>query len=214
MEIRSLVLNNNPLSGPLPANLTNISYMGGPMANFYFNDTNLCEPQDAAFQTWLAGIGTVQSTGIACASFDYFVYDEYGGSAQDVDKTPQPDDDEQMCWNFSGSNILHWADWNVFETAQDISENVKSYWTNAGGMMKYLWRWWMQGIEPPDLGEGWSTLIESSGGNHWESYDFSDYYYSHWHKNVMSAVEDYLHNGYGVSLRIYDMKTVRMQGTP
>lgn len=198
--IITLRLDNNPLSGALPANVLNLS----PNPGFSFNNTNVCEPQDAAFQAWLASIPAENKTGIACSSFDYFVYDEYGGSPQDVDKTPQTGDDEQMCWNFSGSNILHWTGWNVLDTAQDISENVKSYWTNAGGMMKYLWRWWIDGSSPPDLGADWSMLTAIGGGDHWENYDFSDYYYSHWHKNVMAAVKGYLHNGYGVSVRLYD----------
>ena len=49
---------NSMLNGPLPQSLTNLNlkFIG-------FDNTNLCEPSDAAFQTWLAGIPTVRRTG-------------------------------------------------------------------------------------------------------------------------------------------------------
>ena len=59
-----LAMNDTQLSGALPLSfiqLTNI------LALFYQN-TNLCEPQDAAFQLWLQGIAFTQKSGIACSA--------------------------------------------------------------------------------------------------------------------------------------------------
>ncbi len=59
---RNLKLNDNPLGGALPANLTNLT-----LWVFHFNNTSLCEPPDAAFQSWLASISDLQRTGVLCA---------------------------------------------------------------------------------------------------------------------------------------------------
>jgi len=55
----------NPMSGPLPQSLVNV-----PPATFDFkyDHTNLCEPRDAAFQTWLASLHIVIRTGVKCSN--------------------------------------------------------------------------------------------------------------------------------------------------
>ena len=58
-DLKQLILSNNPLSGTLPLSLTNLSVLEG----FWFDETDLCEPIDDAFQTWLQGIFIVFSTG-------------------------------------------------------------------------------------------------------------------------------------------------------
>lgn len=62
-NLQALKFNATQLSGPLPIELMGLT----ALSSFHFNDTDLCEPQDSAFQTWLDGIGTVSSTGVACA---------------------------------------------------------------------------------------------------------------------------------------------------
>ena len=54
-----LLLADNSLSGTLPLSLIDLSVL----YIFWFDNTSLCEPIDAAFQTWLAGIANVRSTG-------------------------------------------------------------------------------------------------------------------------------------------------------
>ncbi|OQY44950.1 MAG: hypothetical protein B6242_11570 [Anaerolineaceae bacterium 4572_78] len=62
-RLRDFKINNNPnLSGSLPLGLQN----NAGMTHFYFNNTQLCEPQDADFQAWLGGVSNVQDSGIAC----------------------------------------------------------------------------------------------------------------------------------------------------
>jgi Leucine-rich repeat (LRR) protein len=55
-------LYNNQLSSRIPTTLTNLTNL----YNFQFNNTNLCEPQDATFQTWLSNVPNVVSTGYSC----------------------------------------------------------------------------------------------------------------------------------------------------
>lgn len=66
-DLSLLHLHKNQLSGSLPANLVNLT----ALRDFNFADTNLCEPVDEAFQTWLSGIAHVSSTGITCAEMKH-----------------------------------------------------------------------------------------------------------------------------------------------
>ena len=61
-ELQGLFLNDNPLSGALPRSLMNLN-----LISFYFNNTHLCEPPDATFQAWLAGIYDLRRTGVVCS---------------------------------------------------------------------------------------------------------------------------------------------------
>jgi hypothetical protein len=56
-----LGINDNPLSGSIPTSLTALH-----LVEFDFGNTNLCEPVDAAFQTWLHGIRFLSGAGVIC----------------------------------------------------------------------------------------------------------------------------------------------------
>lgn len=60
----TMTIRNNRFSGPLPASFTNLTSLTG----MFFTTTALCVPQDAAFQTWIAGVATVSGPGIDCAA--------------------------------------------------------------------------------------------------------------------------------------------------
>jgi hypothetical protein len=63
-NLEELGVSHNPLmSGSLPQSLKDLSSLD----TFWFHDTNLCEPPDAAFQAWLASIPNLASTNIKCA---------------------------------------------------------------------------------------------------------------------------------------------------
>jgi len=51
-NLTGLHLDQNTLTGPLPQSLTNLTNL----KEFIFQDTELCAPLNAAFQTWLQGI--------------------------------------------------------------------------------------------------------------------------------------------------------------
>ncbi len=52
----------NELSGPLPLNLMNLR----KLRVFFYHETDLCEPPDAAFQDWLNGIDELLRTDVLC----------------------------------------------------------------------------------------------------------------------------------------------------
>ncbi len=57
--LTDLFLSANPLNGTLPLSFVNLSMLD----LFWFDETNLCEPIDPAFQAWLHTISNVRSTG-------------------------------------------------------------------------------------------------------------------------------------------------------
>ena len=61
--LRSLGVDNNPLNGGLPQTLTNLD-----LDYFWFDNTNLCEPPDVTFQSWLASIPNLGRTNVRCAT--------------------------------------------------------------------------------------------------------------------------------------------------
>ena len=61
-QITSLVISNNRLSGSLPRSLMALHAL-----NFLaFDNTHICEPGDAEFQTWLASIPDLRETRVVC----------------------------------------------------------------------------------------------------------------------------------------------------
>ncbi len=60
-NLQSLGFSDNPLSGPLPRSLMNLT-----LERLWFDNTQLCEPSDGAFQAWLAGITHLGRTGTIC----------------------------------------------------------------------------------------------------------------------------------------------------
>ena len=61
-SLTHLFLNNNVnLTGSIP-----LSYISLNLETFSFQGTNLCELNDASFQSWVSGITTYQSTEITC----------------------------------------------------------------------------------------------------------------------------------------------------
>ena len=62
-QLHFLSISDNPLlKGPLPDSFLNL-----PLVMFHFNNTRLCEPVDAPFQTWLGNMPVRTSSNISCA---------------------------------------------------------------------------------------------------------------------------------------------------
>ena len=61
VRLRYLVLDSTNLSGPLPPTLMNLN-----LRELTYFGTDVCEPPDEAFQTWLKSINEMNSSGIPC----------------------------------------------------------------------------------------------------------------------------------------------------
>lgn len=150
--------------------------------------------------TWTAG-PTFGST--------YYGHEEFGGSWHDAEKSPDNSEDDLMCWAAAASNILDWTGWGRY-TSESFSNHdnmfgyFQDHWTDKGGLMEFGWKWWFDGTYSGPTGDGWSKP-DIPGGGFWEPpYNFDDYYYrTSIDSSAMSAVDEYLHNGYGVTIAIY-----------
>ncbi|HSN77294.1 MAG TPA: hypothetical protein VL334_19660, partial [Anaerolineae bacterium] len=61
-QLRRLQVADNPLDGPLPASLASL----GQLWSADLRSTALCEPDDAVFQAWRAGVRYWQGSGLIC----------------------------------------------------------------------------------------------------------------------------------------------------
>lgn len=111
-NIKSLFLNDNQLTGPIPAELGGLpalkyltidrNLLSGPLpstltalnlAQFWYDKTDLCEPGDAAYQNWLAGIAELKRTAMVCGTHrvhGVVWYDQNRDGIQNADEPPLP----------------------------------------------------------------------------------------------------------------------------
>ena len=68
-RLLQFLLHNNPLGGNLPLELISLA-----LDSFWFNNTSLCEPNDTAFQAWLADIPDLSGTGVTCGIEYEYIY--------------------------------------------------------------------------------------------------------------------------------------------
>lgn len=162
------------------------------------------------------GVGLLGITSPASAGI-YLPYGmDYGVGLFDANKTTSNTNDDLMCWAAAASNILAWGGWgtDTYSTEDAIFQNFQDHWSDQGGIMEFGWSWWIDGVNPsqgwnsPEDDEpGWSQ-VDVPGGvpadGFWSDYSFYDYYHREWQDNLaMSAIDDYLNAGYGVTIGIY-----------
>jgi hypothetical protein len=139
----------------------------------------------------------------------YMVYEEWGGSYYDAEKSPTNTEDDLMCWAAAASNILAWTGWgSVVGDADTVFQYFQDHWTGAGGNAYYGWEWWFDGSNNSQgrLWErnGWSQ-VDVAGGGFYTDYDFNDsYVYDPDNASAMANIDTYLHEGYGVTLGVTD----------
>jgi hypothetical protein len=141
------------------------------------------------------------------AQVDYFnSYLTFGGNYYDAEKMPKNySQDSLMCWAAAASNVLSYTGWattSLFQT-DDIFKYYQDHWTNDGGLMEYGWNWWFSGVNPMQGQPDWSQ-VDVPGGGFFPTRNFSTYYHHQETTNLaLSAIDSYLHSGYGVSAGIY-----------
>lgn len=138
-------------------------------------------------------------------------YQPYGSDWLDAEKSPTNTEDDLMCWAAAASNILAWSGWGSPVASGAGAEDTifayfQTHWTDQGGLMEFGWDWWFDGTHNSPTGSGWSYVDVAGGGDFWDPpYTFTDYYHRTWQDgSAMSAIDDYLHAGYGVTLGVYE----------
>jgi hypothetical protein len=131
---------------------------------------------------------------------------EYRTGWFDANKTISNPEDDLMCWAAAASNILAWGGWGTtdFTTEDEIWQDFQDHWTDEGGLMGLGWNWWFNGVNPAQGLPGWSQIDVPGGGNHFPGLNFYDYFHRTGNDRLaMSAIDQYLHEGYGVAVAIY-----------
>lgn len=144
----------------------------------------------------------------------YEIFDDWGGTWSDAEKDNISNDDDLMCWAATASNVLEWTGWHGaggLTTTDPMFDNFCAHWTDDGGLMEFGWDWWFDGTYsgPSSTGlslptTGWSQPDVAGGGAWYPGETFTDYYHRTWQNSLaMSAIDSYLHDGYGTGLGIY-----------
>jgi hypothetical protein len=133
-------------------------------------------------------------------SSSYFIYDQFGGTWHDANKTASPNDN-QMCWAAAAANILDWGKWDAasYNTETSIFQYFVDHWTDKAGYMSWAWNWWFTGTPPPVTTYAYPDV---PGGNFFPSEIFKNYYSYASMGNLMKTVDTMLHQGKGVTLTI------------
>jgi len=132
----------------------------------------------------------------------YLLYEAFGGTWYDANKSPTNTEDDLMCWAATAANILAWGGWTtpVYQTADQIFRHFQDHWTDNGGYMSWAWKWWFDGSPPPYRTASYPDV--PGGGNFFPNLNFYDYYASAFGKTIMSSIDTLLHQGKGVGLII------------
>jgi hypothetical protein len=129
----------------------------------------------------------------------YYVFDDYGGTWHDAS---QDLDNQAFCWASSAANILAWGNWGTttYSTEMQIFNKIEDHWVDTAGYPDNALNWWLDGTDP-----GGGLIDVAGGGNYWPGYNFDDYFYLNYENKstMMSDVDYYLHNGYGVGIAGY-----------
>ncbi len=134
----------------------------------------------------------------------YFVYDTWGGTWHDANKTAANTEDDLMCWAATASNVLAWGKWGTeaYNTADKIFQHFQDHWTDNSGYMSWAWKWWLDGSWPPTSYSSYPDV--PGGGSFYPDLNFSDYfiYASASDGNLMATIDSLIHQGYGIGLTI------------
>jgi hypothetical protein len=145
----------------------------------------------------------------------YYLWDDWGGLMYDAEKSLANTEDDLMCWAAAASNVLAWSGWGDVpggrfgdsydgKMADDIFDHFQDHWTDEGGMMVNAWYWWFYGRNISKGWSGWSQVDVAGGGDFYNEASFFEYYRSESDDaDTLTAIDSFLHDGYGVTVGIY-----------
>jgi uncharacterized repeat protein (TIGR01451 family) len=136
---------------------------------------------------------------------DYNLTNYWNGTWCDAEKTADDHDDELMCWAGAASNVLEWTGWGFVRdpiegemTNCDLMfEHIQDHCNDTGGWAIAAWQWWFNGTG----GSAWNV---PGGGNFWPAYNLDDYYHTYTGNDTLQYIDEYLSNGWGVAIGVFD----------
>ncbi len=146
-------------------------------------------------------IGDATPTGTS-----YLVYDDWGGTWYDAEKSASNTEDDDLCWAATASNVLAWTGWgSVLDlyTTDEIFQYFQDYWTDAGSFPTSAWVWWFQGWNPTE-GNG-ASLDVKGGADFYSTLNVIENYiqYEEDTADALPAIDKFLNDGCGVGLGVY-----------
>ncbi|MBN2023279.1 MAG: proprotein convertase P-domain-containing protein [Pirellulales bacterium] len=136
----------------------------------------------------------------------YMLCQAWGGNWVDAEKTPSDTEDDLHCWAAACSNVLAWTGWGVvggMTNTDQMFQYFQDHWTDQGGLMEFGWDWWFDGTNDSQGWSGWAQ-VDVAGGGFYPTENFDSYLVSQSNDSLaMSAINTYLHNGYGTTIGIY-----------
>jgi hypothetical protein len=141
------------------------------------------------------------SAAAGAAILDYYIWDDFGGTWHDANKSTQRSDISMYCWTGAGADALDYTGWvpnSNLDDAQEIFNYVADHWDDGSGYTYYMWDWWFSGFDP---GEGWAHPDSPNiYGDFFETpYTFDDFYHHPIIGNQMQGIEQELKAGRAVT---------------
>lgn len=150
----------------------------------------------------------------------YRLFDEWGGTWYDAEKTPANTDDDDMCWAATAANMLRWAGWGyaaapegALSDEDEMFAHYLAHWEDQGSLTYIGLQWWLSGAVPDNYPDNppynggpasWAEVDVAGGGGFWTGYPWSTYVHYNWTDDALQTIDSYLKNGWAVGLGIYD----------
>lgn len=151
----------------------------------------------------------VLSQPASASRVDLMLFDLWGGTWHDAEKSPDNGQDDLMCWAAAAANVLEWTGWadaaGITGGTDSVFAYFQDHWTDKGGLMEFGWHWWFRGTNPSEGWSGWSQ-VDVPGGNFAPDEDFYGVWYDRTSRDAdaMEAIEQYVEDKRGIALGVYD----------
>ena len=134
----------------------------------------------------------------------YQIWDTYGGTWADADKTGL--DDTQLCWAAASSNILEYTRWGRvggMTTTDDMFGHFKAHWNDQVGNPYYALDWWWDGTNDNQGDTTWAQVDVPGGGGFYPTLNIDNS--RRWvseSSTALSALDAWLHDGYASAIAV------------
>jgi len=152
-------------------------------------------------------VGTVMLLASSSFADAYYIWDTWGGTWADADKSWTGD--TLLCWAAGSSNILEYTGWGLvggMTTTDDMFDHFRDNWSDDMGNSYYGFDWWWDGTNDRDsavdIANGWAQEDVDGGGGFYPTLDIDDS--RRWTNDLaaLSTLDTWMHDGYGTTISI------------